>query len=67
MLFKISYRKKENKAKLISGGSSTIGLQKSTPDLLERTFGDAIASIRQDIKPPVPESNKDANQESNES
>lgn len=48
--------RKKIKAKVLSGGA-----QKETtaapimPDLLERTFGDAIASAKEEVIPPKPE------------
>lgn len=44
--------KRKIKAKLLSGGQSTG--QTKAPDLLERTFGNAIASANAEGAPPKP-------------
>lgn len=56
--------RKKIKAKLISGGSSMLGLQQKAPDLLERTFGEAIAATRQETTLPTPENKEITGQES---
>lgn len=56
--------RKKIKATLISGGSSSLGLQRQhAPDLLERTFGEAIAATRHETKIPAVEEKAETNQE----
>jgi uncharacterized protein len=48
-------RKKINAKVLSGGGQKETPAAAMMPDLLQRTFGDAIASAKEEVTPPKPE------------